>query len=375
MEIRPDQAHRHGRDAERIERPESGIANPEDRDHGANGRRMAGGKRCVAGSAMEWKKTEHVVADERGIVANPGFRPGAPECVLQLILDDHGDRQADPAQHEHGLKSRQRPAGPPAQSGGGTPTLTSPLAPSRSLPPASGGGLGWGRLRGREREGGRQAISSTRPWPQPNGRQQPSSLSRPRTAPLRWVMTGLANSRSRRSAAGSTSQAPPPMNRASAAGLCASASRPNRYASSAPCRKSALWKWDGSGDCAALPTTSMPQWAKKAATAQLRLSFHLLATASLRTPRACAAATALSAEESTGRPVRSRRLASMRCRPSGPRLSASGVPDCRIRSAPRQTRCATAPSMAATARSRSAGAKDCSLSEVEITMKSGPSSR
>src|SRR5438132_9306890 len=119
----------------------------------------------------------------------------------------------------------------------------------------------------------------------------------------------------------------------------------------------------------------MSQSRKKSASWRLMVSFHLLATASRRMPSACAASTALSADESTGTPQRSRSRDSSRSSSFGPRLRASGVPDCRIRSAPRETRWPACGSIAATARSRSSGRNDCSASETEMTMKSGPNSR
>src|SRR5262249_58204732 len=82
MEVGSDEADADDGHRERIEDAVSRIANPEDRRHRANRRHVAGGKSGEAWPAVKRVEAVDAVADERGIVAHPGFRPGSPEGEL-----------------------------------------------------------------------------------------------------------------------------------------------------------------------------------------------------------------------------------------------------------------------------------------------------
>src|SRR5713101_953202 len=86
MEVGTDEANGNGGNADGVERAEPGIANPQYRHHGANGGRVSGRKCGISRPTMERIEAKDAVANERRVVAHPGFGPGAPKGKLQLIL-------------------------------------------------------------------------------------------------------------------------------------------------------------------------------------------------------------------------------------------------------------------------------------------------
>src|SRR5437763_12933374 len=93
----PDADDRHG---ESIENLEVRIANPQNRHYRANRRHMPGRESGESRPAMKGVEAVHAVADERRIVAHPGFRPGSSESEFELDLDRLRDGEARALEHD-----------------------------------------------------------------------------------------------------------------------------------------------------------------------------------------------------------------------------------------------------------------------------------